>query len=236
MNHPANGSGFRAPLRWLERHGFAIFFFVMGAVVAFVVAPGTARASLQIGAAPEMDAVAYDAAPPGTWAVVTGRLRDNEVFSGGFVAAGRTQWMVAEGASDGEWVSMGQYVPGLTVVVEGGTISTTRGIHTVLSGRMHEGTTLPEGAGPSGKDPVAGTVRIRGFHNGDVVTVAGEKTATGELQPVEIYGGSRDEMIMEHQRPAWIWFTIGVLLMIGAVVAGVWFDRRRRLQYRRSHT
>jgi hypothetical protein len=236
MNHPANRSGPRAPLRWLERHGFAIFFFVMGAIVAFVVAPGTARASWQISAAPEMDAAAYDAAPPGTWVVITGRLRDNEVFGEGFVTAGRTQWTVAEGRSNGEWVDMGQYVPELTVVAEGGTISTTRGIHTVLSGRTHEEVTLPEGAGTSDKDPVAGTVRTHGFHNGDVVTIAGEKTATGELQPVEIYGGSRDEMIMERQRPAWIWFTIGVLLMIGAVVAGVLFDRRRRLRYQRTHT
>jgi hypothetical protein len=226
-----------SPMRLIERHAFALFFLIMGAVVTFWVAPRVAEESQEISELPELDLAAYDAAAPGTRVAVTGVLQDNEEMSGGYVAVARMIWALSPGSdTEGAWRDMGTYVPHLTVAIEGGTITTDRGVGVLLTGAMHEATVLPASGAPSEDgEPAEGTIQARGLRNGDLVTVIGVKTYTGELLPDEIYGGSREEIIAERREPSQIWLIIGPALMVFAVIVGVLLEARRQRIRRRHH-
>jgi hypothetical protein len=226
-----------SPMRLIERHAFALFFLTMGAALTFWVAPRVGEESQEISHLPELDLAAYRATAPGTRVAVTGVLQDNEEFSGGYVAVARTIWMLSpEDDTEGVWRDMGTYVPHLTVAIEGGTITTDRGVGVLLTGAMHEETILPDSGTPSEDgEPVEGTIQARGLRNGDLVTIIGVKTDTGELLPDEVYGGSREEMIVERRQPSQVWLVIGPALMVFAVIIGVLLEARRRRMWRTHH-
>ncbi len=206
----------------LAGQGFAFFIFGLGALVMFVIAPSSAAKSTFIRQSPEIDAALFDYFEPGTRVVISGVLEGNPTVEGDFVAMAPMVWTVSEEFADGAWLESGKFVPELTLAAGNGTIGTARGINPAFGGRLHEVKDSPEG------QPVSGDRWVRGFTNGDTVTIIGETTADGKLLPGEIYGGSRSEMIEELARPSRVWRWIGFGIMAAGVGTGVIVSRKQR--------
>jgi hypothetical protein len=206
----------------LTGQGFAFFIFALGAMVMFVIAPTSAAKSTMIQESPEIDATLFDYIEPGTQVVIGGALEGNPTVEGDFVAMAPLIWTVSQEFVNGTWLESGKFVPELNVISGSGTIGTAQGINPAFSGRLHEVKDSPEG------QPVNGDRWVRGFYNGDTVTIIGETTDDGRLRPDEIYGGSRSEMIEELARPSRVWRWIGFGIMSAGVGTGLIVSRRRR--------
>ena len=76
---------------------------------------------------------------------------------------------------------------------------------------------------------------MRGFSNGDVVTVVGHKASTGDVTPDRIFGGDRVQLIENIRSGAQTMFAIGIGMMICSPivlimgVVGALFGRRSRV-------
>ncbi len=207
---------------FLSGQGFSIFIFLLGAMVTFMIAPTSAAKARMIQESPEIDATLFEYIEPGTQLVISGMLEGNQPVEGDFVAIGPMVWTINEQIPDGVWLEAGKYVPELNVISGSGTIGTAKGINPAFSGRLHEVKDAVEG------EQVSGDRWVRGFYNGDTVTIIGEMTADGKLQPVEIYGGGREQMIDELTRPSRVWRWIGLGIMAAGVGTGVIVSRKRR--------
>jgi len=78
-----------------------------------------------------------------------------------------------------------------------------------------------------------GTMRWRGFKDGDLLTVVGQKGSTGDLAPKRLFGGDRVQLVQDIRAGARAAFGIGIGLMIcspfvlvGGILAGL-LGRRR---------
>jgi hypothetical protein len=207
---------------FLAGQGFAIFIFGLGAMVAFLIAPTSAVKARMIQESPEIDATLIEYIEPGTQIVISGTLEGNQPITGDFVALAPMVWTINEEFAEGAWLEAGKYVPELNVISESGTIGTAQGINPAFSGRLHEDKDAAEG------EQVSGDRWVRGFANGDTVTIIGETTDSGKLRPNEIYGGNRKQMIDELARPSRVWRWIGFGIMAAGVGTGVIISRKRR--------
>ena len=73
-----------------------------------------------------------------------------------------------------------------------------------------------------------GTMQVQGFRDGDTITIIGVTNNDGVLEPDEIYGGTREELVREGQKPLRSWRTIGVALLVVALVSGFLMGSRRK--------
>ncbi|MBN1122243.1 MAG: hypothetical protein JXJ17_14290 [Anaerolineae bacterium] len=207
---------------FLSGQGFAVFIFLLGAMVTFVIAPTSAAKSTMIQESQEIDALLFDYIEPGTQVVISGVLEGNPAVEGDFVTIAPLIWTVNQEFANGAWLEGGKFVPELNVIAGSGTIPTAQGVNPAFSGRLHEVKDSLEG------QPVNGDRWVRGFYNGDTVTIIGETTADGKLRPNEIYGGNREQMVDELSRPSRVWRWIGFGIMASGVGTGLLVSRRRR--------
>jgi hypothetical protein len=226
----------------------AVFLFVIGAALAFLLSPQQAALARKIERMPDMDAAAVSAAQAGAQILVTGHLEGNRVLDeGGFVAYTLQEWEVTppdadddeDEEPDGTWKTRERIAPDLNLVVGDQDVQILRADGVSMSGPLHEdliyGTGWEE-AKYEGEWLPEGSLRIRGFLNGDLVTVWGKRASSGRVIPDELYAGDR-VAFADSKRKAAQGLLIGGLCMMGAspfvVVAGIVsavFGRRRRMR------
>lgn len=243
-------------MNWLfsirERFGAAILSAIAavillscGALLAFVLSPQQALEAWRIDRMPELSATELRAAEVGEKLLVTGRLEDNPEGDGGrFVAYRLDEWFVtpadledSESEPKGDWRSVEQVVPALALKVGSVTFWTLEAHDARLGGPLQEELTYSEShdqAKYDGEWLPHGSRRLRGFFNGDLVTVLGKKASTGDILPQEFYAGDRVAFVESKEEAAKGLFIGGlsmmacapVLLVGGALKA--FFGRRRR--------
>lgn len=228
--------------------GVAVCFLAFGALFAFVLSPQQAVEWRRIEGLPELDAASYAATAANQEAVITGTLSDNADLTDGLVAYVQEQWDVepanktddstSNDKPEGSWDTIETNVPVLTLAINGGNVKTVAASSVTLDGNMHE-TAVKQGKGSekasdNGQELPEGSTRLRGFANGDLVTVVGRKASTGDLAPDRIFGGDRVQLIENIRSSARIMFTVGIGMMICSPIVlvmgvlGALFGRRSR--------
>jgi hypothetical protein len=220
---------------------------VLGAFLAFVLSPRQASLARKIERMPDMDAAAVRAAQSGADILITGQLQDNRVLDeGGFVAYTLQEWEVTppdpdddDDEPEGSWKTRERVVPDLELEVSGQTVQILRADGVSMSGPLHEDLVYGDGweeAKYDGEWLPEGSLRIRGFLNGDLVTVWGKKASSGGVIPDELYAGDRVAFSGSKRRAAQGLLIAG-LCMMGAAplvlvisVLGAIFGRRRRMR------
>jgi hypothetical protein len=222
----------------------AIGFLLCGAIMAFVVSPQQAAEWRRIEKLPVLDAASYAAAETGSQVAVTGTLDGNAPLTeDGMVAYIRARWDVEpadpdveDDQPDGTWNTAEVAAPALILAIDGGSISTLPADSPTFGGSQHEQIVPGEStlvADDNGQSLPDGTLRTRGFMDGDLVTVVGQKGSTGDVAPTRLFGGDRVQLVENIRSGARAAFSIGIGLMIcspfvlvGGILAGL-FGRRR---------
>jgi hypothetical protein len=222
---------FISAIRWRSRRiiGAAIGTLVllaMGAIAAFILSPSQAILARRIERLPEMDASRIREAQSGTEILVTGRLQDNKVIEGDrFVAYTLQEWDVTlpdpeddDDEPEGTWRTRERDVPDLTLNVNNQTVRLLSANNATLSGPLHK--TIIRGYGwdeakYKGEWLPEGSLRLRGFYNGDLVTALGKKASSPGVIPDELYAGDRVAFATSKRRAARS-LLIGGLCMMGA--------------------
>ncbi len=227
---------------------FAVSFMccLCGALSTFVLAPRQAVQAFSISRMPIMDAAAVEAAAPGSNVLFTGVLTGNtpELPGSNLVAYRVEEWTVtvtqdSEDSSEsrsGRWESAESHIPNLTLDVGGTLVSVLTYDSASLSGALHE--EIVPGAGPEeatyeGQPLPEGSRRYEGLEDGDLTTVFGKKSSTGDVLPTNLFAGDR-VAFEENQRQAASGLLFGgicamalspVVLILGLL--GAIFYRRR---------
>lgn len=202
----------------------SVCFLAFGAFLAFFISPQQAMEWRRIDGLPQMDAANYAATAAGEEVVISGYLQDNEVLTEeGLVAYIQERWDVKSPSSDddkpsGSWTTIKSVMPTLTVAFDGGTITFASNNAAIVSGSLHDGS-LVYGSGSltasyNGQQLPDGSVRTRGFFNGDLVTAVGRKASTGDLTPNRLFGGDREQLVESIRSGARIALIAGLAMMI----------------------
>lgn len=222
----------------------AIFFMACGALLAFVLSPKEALQARRIERLPDIAAEDVATADPGDDILVTGRLEDNTVIAeDSFVAYVRERWEVTPATPDdpndesnGKWATVERIVPDLRVNVNGKAAKTLRASSVTMNGPLHERLIRAYSfrkARYEGEALAEGSERLRGFYNGDLVTVLGTKASTDGVIPDELFAGDRVAFVQHKKSAARSLFIFGLCLMgvapivlVGGILSGL-FGRRR---------
>ena len=183
----------------------SIIFCCCGAVMAFYISPRQALEANRIANLPQMDAAFVIDAEPGEDLLVSGRLVDNRVSveDTEFVAHKLERWTVTLPDEDsnsttptGKWSTVEFISPSLTFQVTGETFNILASEDAQFSGPLHEDVIPgegPESASDGTEDLRDGTLRFKGFFDGDIITVLGVKASTGGIIPDQLFFGDRVE-------------------------------------------
>jgi hypothetical protein len=222
----------------------SLIFLCIGVALTFFVSPQQAAEWRRVQRLPELDAAAFGALASGEELVITGRLEGNTPLTeDGLVAYVRDVWEVEppdpdqdEDEPDGTWRREETAAPALAITVADGTVTTASNSSARFEGSLPE--TMAEGDGNlsatyNGQSLREGTIRTRGFHDGDLITVHGQKASTGDVIPERLFYGDRVQLVENIRSGARAAFAIGIGMMIcapiffvGGVAAAV-FGRRR---------
>lgn len=227
----------------------AIFFMACGALLAFVMSPQQALQARRIEHLPDMTAEDVAAADSGDDILVTGRLEDNPVISeGNFVAYVRETWQVTRPTPDsqsdsqnkepsGKWETVERVFPDLRLNVNDREVEILRASSVTMSGPLHERLIRAYSfrkAKYNDEMLAEGSERVRGFHDGDLITVLGVKASTGGVIPDELFAGDRVAFVQRKKSAAKSAFIFGLCLigvapivLVGGVLAAL-FGRQRR--------
>jgi hypothetical protein len=199
----------------------ALFFFICGAVMAFVMAPEQETDWRRIESLPELDASTYAATSSGEEVVITGKLQGNQAMTRHELAAYRVdKWGVRsddDGRDEGRWLTVEVNVPALAISINGGTIKTAPASSPAMSGNLHEFIELANSsfeAAYHGQSLPDGSLRTQGFRNGDWVTVVGSKASTGDLRPDRLYAGDRAQLVDDIRFDVRALRVIGIAIMV----------------------
>jgi hypothetical protein len=224
----------------------AIFLLGCGALLVLFLSPKQAIEANRIEKMPEMGTREVEAAPSGDDVLVTGRLEDNPLMdAGGFVAYEMEEWTVTlpdpddpEDEPEGDWETVEQLVPNLSLNVNGKILRILGSDDATLSGLLNEEIIYSEGyeeAEYDGEWVPHGSLRLRGFFNGDLVTVLGKKASAGGIIPEELYGGDRVAFADSKHRAARGLLIGGIVMMacspvvlVGGLLSALFGRRRRR--------
>ena len=222
----------------------AIALLGCGALFAFVLSPQQALEARRIERMPLMNATDVAEAPAGKEVLVTGRLADNPLMDeGGFVAYRLQEWIVTlpdpddpDDEPSGKWETIERLVPDLTLDVNGEIVWILSANDATLSGPLHEELIYSDSydeAQDGGEWVPHGSLRLRGFFNGDLATVLGKSASTGDIIPQELYAGDRIAFSDSKHQAARGMFIAGICMMIlapavlvGGIAAGL-LGRRR---------
>ncbi|MBN1120479.1 MAG: hypothetical protein JXJ17_05335 [Anaerolineae bacterium] len=220
----------------------AICFLALGAVMAFVISPQQAAEWRRIQNLPELTASSFAGVQTGEAVAITGKLEDNDplnVYE--HVAYTVEEWQVEppdedDSTADGSWSTIETVVPELNVSISGGTVRTTAVNQATLGGGLDE--IIDEAysrqtAKYDGRELSEGSLRIRGFRDGNLVTVVGKKGSSGDLVPDRLYAGDRVELVDSIRASARTTFVIGIVMMVisplvlvGGILAAIFGKRR----------
>lgn len=201
----------------------AVFIFICGILLAFVLSPQQALEWRHIQGLPDVNATSLASVEVNEEVTATGQLEGNaELTPDGLVAYTRETWEVEPADPDvensepgGSWRELESRIPALTLNA-GGAISILEDNSLSLSGNVAESIERGSGAESAtyGSETLPeGSIRTRGFENGTLVTVVGRKASTGDIAPNRLYGGDRVQLIADIRSGARVLFMVGVALM-----------------------
>jgi hypothetical protein len=138
---------------------------------------------------------------------------------------------------DGEWKTLERVVPVLTVEVNVVSIRTVQADDAYINGPVHE--MIQRAAGSRSAKYMGdwlseGSRRVRGFYNGDLVTVWGQKASSGGIIPKELFAGDRVTFIESQHATAKGLLIAGISMMVCSpivMVVGIlasMFGRRKQ--------
>lgn len=175
----------------------------LGLLFTFYLAPRQSLEAIGTSRLPQMDAGAVEQAAAGDTLLITGLLEKNEQLfeEEGLVAYRLEEWQVTlpdpedEGRQPrGEWVDTDIALPDLQLLVDGRPVLVQTSPEAGFAGPVRE--VVVPGDGPEAEDSrgqafAGGTLRYRGFANGDRVTVHGVKASGGGVLPDTLFAGDR---------------------------------------------
>ncbi len=226
--------------------GVSAAMCLCGALVAFVFAPGQAIKAFQISRIPLMDAASVAAAEPGDTVLITGILSDNAPVRHDlpYVAFTDEEWVVTvteasdedAASSNGRWENRESSVPALNLSVDDQTLVLQASGQVELSGPLHEQILNGDGLDTAdfrGQPLPAGSHRIRGLNDDDLVTVLGTRAAAGGVLPEQLFAGDRVAFEESERGEAsgllfagLCMMALAPLAMVGGLAAAL-FGRRR---------
>ena len=218
-----------------------------GLVFTLFLSPQQKLEATRIDRMPEMDANAVAATASGEDVLFTGRLEGNSVLFGDFVTYVLDEWQVTmpdydsdepNPEPDGDWNIVERVVPDLSINVDGQIVRTLSTNDAYQNGPLHEvidESISFEEADYIGRSLGDGSLRYRGFYNGDLVTVWGKKAASEGVIPDELYAGDRVAFSESKHKAATGLLIGGICMMalspvvlVGGLLAAI-FGRRKRI-------
>ena len=225
----------------------AIFFCASGAFFAFVLAPKQAIEARRISNLPQMDASYVASAPAGEDILVTGTLMDNPPLldDSELVAYHLEEWQVTlpdansnDNTPDGDWNTLERIAPDLNLDVGGQRVQVLSASNMDFSGNLREELVYGDGvesAEYNGQQLPQGSLRYRGFYNGDLTTVLGQKATSGGIVPEKLFAGDRVAFEQSEKDAAKGMFIGGIvfmacapLVLVGGILSAIFGRRRRR--------
>lgn len=231
---------------WLLFAGvIGCIFFSCGGLMAFGLAPSLEDRAAELNTLPTTPDVAV-----GQEAILTGTLSENETITtdpeiSNIASYELVAYLVeryerstsgtgSNRRTTGSWRIDRRVVDTLTLDVNGTLVDLIGDdLSTALNGTPHEFRV-------DGSNTLSnGSRRVRGFRNGDQVTIVGERTLNGSFETSEIYGGTREQLIENAETGAAVAKYLGlafmgcslvVMLIFGIVAAVVMLANRRRAQ------
>ena len=218
-----------------------------GLLFTLFLAPQQKIEARRIEKLPEVDVRTIGTLPSGEEVLFTGHLQGNPAILDGydFVAYKLEEWNVTVPQSQpdeeeeprGDWNLVEQKFPDLLVEMDGEKIQSLRAEQVAMSGPLHE-IMLPsltgEQARYNGEWLKEGSQRYRGFFDGDLITVLGQKAASGGVVPDEYYAGDRVAFVESKHEAAKFMLIAGIsmiccspIALVGGVLTAA-FGRRRR--------
>jgi hypothetical protein len=215
--------------RWSRRPGWlpgvilgaiGLVFAAVGAYILLVEAPRQDEKAHHIRDLPGATLGSFSDQRPGTEVAVTGVLTGNftlqdqpyDIAQYEVVAYQVDQWDVTSDSDSGPigtWGILTQNMPGLAFDFAGQTVWLLREdtSKVTISGETHE-FVVPSSTGDkaqyNGRDLREGSLRIRGFRNGDVITVVGETVRPDYIYiiPERVHAGDRQNLVDSTQAEA----------------------------------
>jgi hypothetical protein len=226
----------------------SIFLLGCGLLFALVLAPQQKLEAQRIEKLPFMDATTVMGAIDGEDLLVTGVLVNNPVLMSDdpFVAYHKEEWDVTvpdydpnepNQENDGDWRTVERAFPNLQVDVSGQIVQSHRVDNVAINGALHEAIYESNGyveADYLSRSLPEGSLRVRGFYNGDLVTVWGVKASSGGIIPNELYAGDRVSFEESQHAAARGLLIAGIsmlvcspIVLVGGILSSI-FGRRRR--------
>jgi hypothetical protein len=235
--------------------GFAFTACLLGTGIYFTfVASPTGSAEIdRLEKLPDLTAGNLASVSPGEEYIVTGILEGNEPqIIIGFVAYYTETWgyekkyyFRSPPKLQWKWYLSGIGMPPLTITLDDGPITTAEvplayppsNMNLSFSGDLHE-QLFPAESGLAGTYEgellYEGSVRTRGFLNGDLVTIHARINAEGEPRPLHLHGGTRASMFADMRQRERVVPTTGIIMMavslIPLVIAILTIRVNRRLK------
>lgn len=143
-------------------------------------------------------------------------------------------------------------MPPLTITLDDGPITTAEvplayplsNMKLSFSGDLHE-QLFPAESGLSGTYEAEllyeGSVRTRGFLNGDLITIHARINEQGKPRPLHLHGGTRESMIAHMRQQERIVPTTGIIILFASliplviVIFTIRFNRRLKRERARHH-
>ena len=187
-------------------------FLGMALYLWLVAAPDQDNEASHIEGLPGTSLAQYTDLPAGTEVAIRVMLVNNMTLTDDFydvrtyelVAYKVDEWNVttdSEGDESGKWHTISHNIPSLTFQFEDAQytlIREQRGAGLSFSGDLYEflqRSASGKEASYDGEKLRDGSHRIRGFRDGDTVTVVGTRTAQGDVIPTRLHGGDRQSLV-----------------------------------------
>ena len=222
----------------------AIVLLGLGLLFLLVLAPKQKLEAIRIEALPLMDASSVTYAAAGDEILVTGRLSGRPLpGTGSFIAYTLEEWDVTpadpndpEDEPSGTWKNVEWVIPNLDLDIQGSSVQILASSEAYLNGDLHEefeGSGSFESAEYMGDSISDGSLRYRGFYDGDLTTVLGTKASVGGVIPKELFAGDRVTFVSSQHSAAKGLMIAGIFMLVcspvvlvGGVLSAL-FGRRR---------
>ena len=225
----------------------AVVLLGCGLLFLLVLAPKQKLQANRIEALPMMDASFVTSAASGEDILITGYIHGQPIPGAGqYIAYELDKWDVTPADSDdpndepsGSWNEIERFVPTLDLDVGGQTLLIHSNHEAYMNGPLHEeieGSGAYLSADYGSTDLSDGSLRYRGFFDGDLTTVWGQKASVEGVIPKELFAGDRVTFIESQHATAKGLMIAGIsmlvcspVVLVGGILSGLFGRRRRRL-------
>jgi hypothetical protein len=224
----------------------AVVLLGCGLLFLVVLAPKQKQQAIRIEALPLMDAssVAFSASAEDI--LITGYIHGQPIPGAGqYIAYELDEWDVTPADSDdpndepsGSWKEIERLVPQLDLDVDGQRVIIQSNNDAYMNGPLHEevegsGAYLSADYGSTNLSD--GSLRYRGFYDGDLTTVWGQKASIEGVIPKELFAGDRVTFIESQHATAKGLMIAGIsmlvcspVVLVGGILSALFGRRRRR--------